>query len=368
MSCKRILSVAFMVTTALISERALAQTSEATQAPHRRFPYAFSNFVWWNDADLRSALKRRIPSLGEELTEGSQEQTKVRTMLVELLKEKGVDAEVQALYPSYDVLSTKRVPEAPPPSIIFSVASPPDILIDRVVLDSPPQDISDALNSAVNQMQGRPYAFTSFWADAQRMKQGLAQVGYLSAHVEFQPGTPRKENDRYLVSVNALITAGPKYRVSRVKGDGGPLLQGKDLSPYFSLKPGDVATPFAFGRLMGSLRSTYWHAGYPDIELQGDPVLDAAHALASYQLVVSPGPLYHLRSVKLENLNGAQETQARDMLGMKEGDVYDALAAATLNSKFLREGSTLKGYGVSYNAREDKQAHVIDLTLSFYKQ
>ena len=340
MSQRHLSSIVFVF---VIAVAAHAQTFDTASAPHRRFPYAFSNFVWWSDTDLRSALKKRIPSLGEEPNEDSQEQTRVRMTLVELLKEKGVHADVQALSPPYDVATMKRVPEAPPTAIIFSVASPPDIVIDRVVLDSPPQDVSDALNSAVNQMQGRPYSATSFWADGQRMKDGLWQIGYLSATVAFQPGAPKKENGRYWVTVNAVIASGPKYRVSSVKGDGGPLLQGKDLSPYFSLRPGDVATPFAFGRLMGSLRSTYWHAGYPDVELLGDPVLDVEHALASYRLTVNPGPLYHLRSVKFENLSSVQEAQARDILGLHPGDVYDALAVANLNGKFLQPGSTLKG-------------------------
>ena len=59
-------------------------------------------------------------------------------------------------------------------------------------------------------------------------------------------------------------TSGPKFHVAKVDADGGPLLTGRDLSSYFSLKSGDVAAPNAFGKLIGGLRSTYWRAGYAD--------------------------------------------------------------------------------------------------------
>jgi outer membrane protein assembly factor BamA len=115
------------------------------------------------------------------------------------------------------------------------------------------------------------------------------------------------------------------------------------------------------------LRSVYWHAGYTDVDFAGSPVLDTAHALASYKLQVTPGPLYHLRSMKFENLDSAQETKAREMLGLKTGEVYDAMAVSNLNRKLLDPSSPLRGYGFSYTPKEDKQNQVVDLILTFYK-
>jgi hypothetical protein len=100
------------------------------------------------------------------------------------------------------------------------------------------------------------------------------------------------------------------------------------------------------------LHSVYWHAGYSDVDLAGSPVLDTAHAFASYQLQVTPGPLYHLGSVKFENLDSAQETKAREMLGLKTSEVYDAMAVSGLNKKLLDPSSPLRGYGFSYTPKK----------------
>jgi hypothetical protein len=363
---KLCLALAFLSFT--ISNPIDAQFDNTASKSIDRFPYSFSNFPWWNDADLRANLKKRIPSLGDELTLGSPTEARVRSVLTQFLEEKGIQALVQSIEPSANMLSVPRDPDAPPSSIIFSVLAPPEIIVQRLILENLPDDAVGSFNEVEFRLKGKQYSETSLWWDRQQMRERLRQLGYLASTVVLEPGPPRKVGDQYLVPLHAIITSGPKYHVAAVTANGGPLLDGRNLSPYFSLKTGDVATPYAFGRLIGSLRSVYWRAGYPDVEFNGAPVLDTAHALASYQLQVIPGPMYFLRSVKVENLPTEDEAEALKLLNLKPGDTYDALAVATLSSKLSEPGSPLKGYGVSFSPREDKQNHKIDLTLSFYKQ
>src|ERR1039457_2728719 len=44
----------------------LAQPAKPSPPYPTHLSYAFSNFVWWTDADLRAQLKKRIPGLGDE--------------------------------------------------------------------------------------------------------------------------------------------------------------------------------------------------------------------------------------------------------------------------------------------------------------
>jgi hypothetical protein len=254
-----------------------AQTSSATASEH--FPYSFSNFPWWSDSELREVLKQRIPGLTDEISRSSNAEGKIRIVLKQILKEKGIQAEVQSEEPSLDVFKQTRVPEAPAPSIIFELAAPTKIVIENLVLDNPPADAGLALTDVTATLKGRPYSEGVFWSISQNVRQALQQVGYLSSMVEMDHDPSHKDGESYLVPLIAKIESGPKYHVAAVTGDGGPLLAGRDLSPYFSLKKGDVATPSAFGRLYGSLRSMYWRAGYADVEFKGDPIIDKEHAL-----------------------------------------------------------------------------------------
>jgi hypothetical protein len=93
-----------------------------------RLPYRFSNFVWWNDEDLRVLLKKRIPGLGDEVATSSSAEGKVRDALTALLKERGIVAEVQSEEPSLSAFApvnpiffSRHSPEPPHPAIIFSL-------------------------------------------------------------------------------------------------------------------------------------------------------------------------------------------------------------------------------------------------------
>ena len=249
---------------ALIAAWVLSATAlnAQTNVEHpKRFPYTFTNFVWWTNPELRAALAKRLPGLENEIAPESATEARMRVALSQMLKEKGIRAEVQTEEPPFYANSSERDPHAPPTAILFRVLSPPDVLIDKVTLDDCPPVARSALEEIASHLSGKPYAANTFWSDQERMSQHLEENGYLEASVIFRPGTPRQENNRYLVPLEILIKAGPQYHVSSVKADGGPILQDKDLSPYFTLKAGDIATPYAFGKLIGAIRSVYWQQG-----------------------------------------------------------------------------------------------------------
>ena len=329
-----------------------------------KFPYSFTNFVWWTDADLRAILKRRIPGLGDEIGRESAAEARIRTTLVKLLQEKGIQADVQSFEPPLDAGTMKRVAEAPPPSIAFSIAAPPTIAIGTLTFENAPADASKSLESLATALQGRAYNSNTFWHPISEVRENLQAAGYLTATVEIRCLPPAKDGERYVVPLVGQVQPGPQFHVASITADGGPLLQGRDLSNYFTLQPGDIAKPNPFGRLTGSLRAVYWRAGYADVEFQGEPTLDTDKALASYALKVIPGPQYHLRSVAIENLDPVLEAKFRKFIGLQPGDTYDATAIPT-TPKMVAWIPELMGYVFSFSPHEDKVAHLVDLTFHF---
>jgi len=89
--------------------------------------------------------------------------------------------------------------------------------------------------------------------------------------------------------------------------------------------------------------------------------------LVAYRLNVIPGAIYHLRSLSVQNLNSEQESKARELLGMKPGDIYLDEAISDLYHKIADE-PMLKGYHFSYGPKKDKAASQVDLTLQFFKE
>lgn len=352
---------------------AMAQAPKTPQQPvSERLPYTFSNFPWWTDEQIRAELKHRIPSLGDEVGRGSAQEAQVRDTLTAMLVTKGVRATVVSDEPSPTsaVVSAfmKTLPfyipgTAQRPHINFSISSP-EIVVGGVNVDASPE--GDLVSRVARQMEGQPFDSSAVVVQAHQLAEPLQRHGYLSADVVVTTGHPMRVGEKYYVPMRAEVSAGPLYHVGLISADGGPLLRGRDLSGYFDLQSGEVATPYAFDRLESSIMTVYFQAGYASVHFVDKPELDPEHATATYRLETVTGPQYRIRTVTVRNLSPTQEAEVRKMLALAPGDVYDQIAVDELHAK-VQESSNLKGLDYSFAPSTDRSLNVIDLTLDFFK-
>jgi hypothetical protein len=342
-----------------------SQTAQTVPDYPTRLPYGFNNFVWWSDDEIRALLKSRIPGLGDEIAPNSAIERRVRDALATMLKEKGLVAEVQSEEPSNFSLTAERVPGAPAPGIAFRISSP-QIVVDKVIVSQAPDALTSALNDNLRRREGHEYSGRDDWMVRSNVEEAMEAQGYLDGQVYIAHDAPRRDGDHYVVNLLVTVKSGPQYRVASITADGGPLLNGRDLSSHFAKKPGDIAGAGPFGQLIGELRAFYWHYGYADVEIHGPAVLDRSRAEVSYHLEVLPGPRYHLRSLTIHNLNAEQVGKARELLGMKPGDLFDEMAITGLYHEVSAD-PTLTAYGFTFGPAKDKANAEVDLTLDFYK-
>ncbi|HTV09327.1 MAG TPA: hypothetical protein VMD97_09820 [Candidatus Aquilonibacter sp.] len=352
---------------------ASAQVTKAPQQPvSERLPYTFSNFPWWTDAQIRAELKHRIPSLGDDVGRGSAQEARVRDELTAMLAAKGVHATVVSEEPSATQASVSAfmktlpfyIPDAAQrPHIVFSISSP-QIIVGGMDVDSSPE--GDIVERIARQMEGKPYDSSAIPLEAHQLAEPLQRHGYLQAEVVVIPDHPLRVGDTYYVPMRAQVSAGPLYHVGMISADGGPLLHDRDLTGYFDLQTGEVATPYAFDRLESSIMTVYFQAGYAAVHFVDKPVLDPEHAIATYHLETVTGPQYRIRTLTVRNLSPAQEAEVRNLLALSPGDVYDQIAVDELHTK-VQESANLKGLDYSFAPSTDRNLNVIDLTLDFFK-
>ena len=349
------------------------QAPKTTQQPvSERLSYTFTNFPWWTDAQIRTELKHRIPSLGDEVGRGSAQEAQVRDALTAMLAAKGVRATVVSDEPSPASVSVSAFVKTLPfyipgtaqrPHIEFSISAP-QILVGGIELDSSPD--GDLVSRVARQLEGKPFDTGNIPAAAHHLAEPLQRHGYLSAEVTVIAGHPMRMGDNFYVPLRAEVSAGPLYHVGIISADGGPLLRGRDLSGYFDLETGEVATPYAFDRLESSIMTVYFQSGYASVHFIDRPELDPEHATANYRLETVTGPQYRLRTVTVRNLSPAQEAEVRNLLALAPGDVYDQIAIDELHAK-VQESANLKGLDYSFAPSTDRNLNVIDLTLDFFK-
>jgi hypothetical protein len=355
---------------------AFSQTPKTPQQPvqpvSEQLPYSFSNFPWWTDTQIRAELKHRIPSLDDQVGRGSAQEAQVRDALTAMLAQKGIRATVVSDEPSQTsaVVSAfmKTLPfyipgTAQRPHIVFSISAP-QIVVGGINVDASPE--GDLVSRVARQMEGKPFDASAIPLQAHQLAEPLQRHGYLSAEVVVTAGHPMRVGDSYYVPLTAEVSAGPLYHVGMISADGGPLLRGRDLSGYYDLQTGEVATPYAFDRLESSIMTVYFQAGYASVHFADQPVLDPEHATATYRLETVTGPQYRIRTVTVKNLSPTQEAEVRKMLALAPGDVYDQIAIDELHAK-VQESANLKGLDYSFAPATDRNLNVIDLTLDFFK-
>jgi outer membrane protein assembly factor BamA len=344
----------------------LAQTAKQTQSYPSHLPYAFSNFVWWSDDELHAQLKKRIPGLGDEIAPDSDALRKIREALKQMLKEKGIQAEVQSEEPSTFEFTAERAPGALPPAIFFSILTP-EVLVDKVVITQVPEDPAASLRKSLQSREGHLYSSRGDWLVISNATEEMKSEGYLECgQVHVAHDTPRIEGNRWLVNLIVSVTPGPQYHIGSITADGGPLLKGVDLSRFFTLKPGDVAGTSPVSALGLQLEGFYIQKGYADVKVPSPPILDRDKALVSYHLEVTPGPIYHLHSLTIHNLDAEREKRVRQMLGLSVGGVYDGTAVGALFRK-IGADPALAGYDFTYIPAMDDARAMVDLTLDFFK-
>ena len=148
--------------------------------------------------------------------------------------------------------------ERPPysPSIIFSVAMP-KIVFGRANVQSDAEDVRGEIEEEIKGYEGRPFGSASLTLSRWRQEKILQRRGYLAEQLQVQRKPPYRKGEAYAVDWTAVVNAGPKYHISSVSVDGGPLFEGKDLTSLVRGKEGDVAGSSPFASLGPQLRAYY---------------------------------------------------------------------------------------------------------------
>jgi outer membrane protein assembly factor BamA len=245
---------------------------------------------------------------------------------------------------------------------------PPKILVGSVTISGAPALIEPQLTGFTDAVKGKPYNSAGYWYPKSRVTDVLQASGYLSATESLAAGPAEKVSaSEYHVPLTLHIDSGPQYHIAALTVDGGPLFPNEDLAKRTAIGPGAIAMPSIAHHLEASIDAAYRHAGYPYVQFDDDPQLDVEHGLATYHIRVDPGPQYHIRSVSFANLDPALEPVAREILGIKPGDVYNSTALIMLLPK-LRRDPRFNGLNFSYKPTEDAQNHLVDLSVAFFKQ
>ena len=168
------------------------------------------------------------------------------------------------------------------------------------------------------------------------------------------------------VDVSATLIPGSLYHVSKLDWAGSPQMSAAAFSRAAKVHAGDVASQQAVLASLEKLDAAYRNVGYMDVIVNAEPKLDVAKHEVAFTLNVIPGPQYKLRNLHVNGLSAAQRSDFDSNWKLHSGDLYNAGYVATFltNNTVIR---SLSNYSASFRVKEDPEAAMLDLDITFAK-
>jgi outer membrane protein assembly factor BamA len=324
-------------------------------------PIRFANFVWWQDEELDRALAAKVPLFhGGPVPVSGNMRESVATALAALAADKGLTgATVNSR------LASARA-GMPPDRIVFAIDSPA-VLIRSVALTGGSKAMQSKLNQIQADLAGQP------WNEVESLQNISGRVSDVyrgEGYVDIAVGKPERSAPALSpkgveVDLTAALNEGAQYHVKQLAWAGSDLMPAEDFRNRAQLRSGDPDSPLKLAESLNLLRDAYGAKGYIDAKIDSPEQIDRAAHEVSYSIDVTPGPQYHLHSVRWPNVSVDQEKQFDSEWKMKPGDIFDA----GYPLKFMQQhpGLVQHGYTMSTEMTRDPAAFTVDLTIRIHK-
>jgi|GEM_PF-1536688 len=318
----------------------------------------FDNFIWFTPAELDADLHARVPLFGALLPESGNLQDAVQTALSDMLKEKGVTA-------TLDHRVFEPSAERPARIVAYRVKTP-SVLIHNVHLAGVTQEFAPAIRERAGKVVGRPFSEgLEHITTAETLLDPYLTAGYLNAQLSGRTLTPTASSpDRIDVDLIATVETGAPFHVGEIVWSGSPEMSSEAFATASPLHSGDLASTVTLAKSVDLLATAYRKEGRNDVIVSPKPTMSPATGLVSYTFGVTPGEVYHVRSVTPLNLSPAQQNDFNRGWLLKPGDVYNP----EYIKSFLKMNTALRsfeGYSASFKAISDPESHLVDVAVTF---
>jgi hypothetical protein len=249
-------------------------------------PVHFSNFIWWQPAELETLLEAKVPAYHGKLPLAGTLTDQVRGALIVLLRTKGVDAMVDA-HQTGDAAD----------NVTFSITSP-SILIGDVHLQNPLPALQPQVNKVQQRLHGQDFDIAETTRTVREsVNDVFMNAGYLAVSTSVPIlSAPHKDMLNFAVDLTATITPGDIYHVTSITLHALPPVSQADLEKAANIHVGDPASPAAQRLAHAEMQKAYADQGYFDAKVLFTLHADNQAHTVEYVGSVVPGEVYHFAS------------------------------------------------------------------------
>jgi outer membrane protein assembly factor BamA len=312
----------------------------------------YQNFVWYTQAELNDAVHAKLPLFTGSVPANGELKDQVAHALVELLKQRGVEATVD----SQGVVGGKLEYRIVSPPVIVS-----DIQIENIRWDSDPvlESVRHAMVN-VEYLEG-----LSQQGVHENLGYALKELGFLDESVgPIGHGEPKLEAGKINVVMTGAATPGSRYKVARVTFPApvGTVTANEIETSDNQIKAGGLPSPSLVQNTTLRMAFVFQGHGFLDAKASVEPIKDPVAHTMSYTFAVAPGEVYHMRELLFAaDLSEDQKAQLTKEWKLPKGAVYERMTVA-------RTLATLKTLCAGRPAMDklipSPATHEVDVSLS----
>ena len=303
-------------------EMQLADTDQSKLVPAH-----FENFVWFTDAELRTALQRRVPLFKQMLPVAGSLPDRVSEALQAMLTAKQFPGRVNYLRESLDESGGLL-------SAIAYRVEEVSIRIRNVEFPGASPEQAALLTTAAKRLTGAEYGRATLAAVAKfDLLPVYLQRGYLKAafgpsdaRVVPQPSPLSDAQGPAELQVDAIVPVipGKVYSTSSVDWKGNSAIKIGELEPLLHLPTGQPADALRLLADTENVGKLYRSRGYMTVQIKPDAQLDEEKNTVHYDLNIVEGDLYKMGELEILGLDTQATARMQAAWTLREGQPYNA--------------------------------------------
>jgi outer membrane protein assembly factor BamA len=325
-------------------------------------PIRITNLPLKAGGELDAKLHTQIPLYHGKVPGDGSVNDDVRAALEKMLAEEGLKASVQAV-------AAAGLGSAKEAAINYFIADPPVVVGPIAVVGAPAaidagaQQILAHLTGSAYDAEGTPSQMATY------LDNYYHDRGYLEATVRASPkGAAVAAADSIRIPFEINLAPGILYKLGNIRLAPELLLKQVDFDKQARLRPGDIADQQHVQENWEYVARQYHNHGYMQPKVEPTPSYDHASQTVSYAVTVTPGPLYAMGKLTVENVS--DDLRAAILAAWKippgtvfnEGAVRSFFATQGVNPALER---VLASAAVHYTQTLNDDTHTVDLVVKF---
>jgi outer membrane protein assembly factor BamA len=314
------------------SDKAIV-TFEVEEPKGGGVPVVFDNFVWFDDVELISAVRREVPSFDGTAPESSTIIGGITRALQQLLQERKIQGTVE--YTPSASLSGGNAKH------VFSVKGA-NVKICAVHFTGTANVQESELVKNSKPLMGSEYSqeFVSAFAVANLIPV-YRERGHLRASFSVPSarlGMDGSESCKDEVVITLPVNEGVAYSWDKAEWSGNDSYTAQELESALAMKSGELANGLKIDAGVRAIQKTYGKKGFLRAWARAEPVFDDANRRVAYRLSITEGPQFRMGTLKITGLSETDTLSLKHRWKLREmKDVYDNSYLEEFNKKEVKD-------------------------------